>query len=101
MVEYHLALGRNRERPCGALRTQPGPGLWETWVAYGRGWARDLAELRREFPGFQIWQEVTGERARSVAVRRWPGTSPHTVVTDDPAELRAVLGERPPAPAGP
>jgi len=60
-------------------------------MAYGRGWARDLAELRREFPGFQIWREVTGERARLVAVRRWPGTSPHTVVTDDPAELRAAI----------
>jgi len=71
---------------------------WEEQRSSGS--ARDLAELRREFPGFQIWQEVTGERARLVAVRRWPGTSPHTVVTADPAELRAALGERPPAPTG-
>jgi hypothetical protein len=32
-----------------------------------------------------------GERARLVAVRRQHGTSPHTVVTADLTELRAVL----------
>ncbi|HCU97298.1 MAG TPA: hypothetical protein DHU96_33165 [Actinobacteria bacterium] len=51
----------------------------------------DLASLQQEFPAFRIWQEVTGERARLVAVRRHAGTSPHTVVTADIAELRAVL----------
>jgi hypothetical protein len=50
-----------------------------------------LAALQEEFPGFRIWQEVTGEHARLVAVRRDPGTSPHTIVTADIAELRAAL----------
>ena len=71
---------------------------WEEQRSSGS--ARDLAELRREFPGFQIWQEVTGERARLVAVRRWPGTSPHTVVTADLAELRTVLSDHQQVPTG-
>jgi hypothetical protein len=53
--------------------------------------AADLAGLHAEFPGYRIWQEITGDRARLVAVRRHHGTSPHTVVTADPAELRAAL----------
>jgi hypothetical protein len=53
--------------------------------------AQDLAALQRDFPGFRIWQEAMGERARLVAVRRQHGTSPHTVVTADLTELRAVL----------
>jgi hypothetical protein len=56
---------------------------------------RELAELQEDFPGFRIWREVTGERVRLVAVRRRHGTSPHTVVTAEAAELRAVLvGQR-------
>ena len=56
---------------------------------------RELAELQEDFPGFRIWWEVTGERVRLVAVRRRHGTSPHTVVTAEAAELRAVLvGQR-------
>ena len=51
----------------------------------------ELAELQDEFPGFRIWREVTGEHVRLIAVRRRRGTSPHTVVTADLAELRAVL----------
>ena len=57
---------------------------------------RELAELQEDFPGFRIWREVTGERVRLVAVRRRHGTSPHTGVTAEAAELRAVLvGPRP------
>jgi len=52
---------------------------------------RKLAELQEDFPGFRIWREVTGDRVRLVAVRRRRGTRPHTVVTTDLAELRAVL----------
>jgi hypothetical protein len=51
----------------------------------------DLASLQQQFPAFRIWQEVTGEHARLVAVRRHAGTSPHTVVTADADELRATL----------
>jgi hypothetical protein len=52
---------------------------------------RELAGLQEDFPGFRIWREVTGERVRLIAVRRWRGTSPHTVVTAEAAELRALL----------
>jgi hypothetical protein len=62
---------------------------------------RELAELQEDFPGFRIWREVTGERVRLVAVRRRHGTSPHTVVTADPAELRAVLSGHRHIPASP
>jgi hypothetical protein len=62
---------------------------------------RELAELQEEFPGFQIWREVTGERVRLVAVRRSHGTSPHTVVTAEAAELRALLAGQRHAPTGP
>ena len=56
---------------------------------------RELAELQEDFPGFRIWREVSGGRVRLVAVRRRRGTSPHTVVTAEAAELRAVLaGQR-------
>lgn len=51
----------------------------------------DLADLQEDFPDFRIFKEVTGERARLVAIRRHHGTSPHTVVTADIAELRAAL----------
>jgi hypothetical protein len=60
-------------------------------LACERERAQDLAALQRDFPGFRIWQEATGERTRLVAVRRQHGTSPHTVVTADLTELRAVL----------
>ncbi|HCU96699.1 MAG TPA: hypothetical protein DHU96_29865 [Actinobacteria bacterium] len=52
---------------------------------------RELAALQQDFPGFRIWQEAAGQRMRLVAVRREHGTSPHTVVTADLAELRSLL----------
>ncbi len=51
----------------------------------------ELAGLREQFPGFRIWREITGERIRYVARSQRTGLNPHTVVTDDPAELRAAL----------
>jgi len=51
----------------------------------------DLPVLRQQFPGFEIWREVTGERTRYIARRRHTWLSPHTVVTADPDELRATL----------
>jgi hypothetical protein len=54
--------------------------------------AQELAHLQEDFPGFRIWQEITGEGTRLVAVRRHHGISPHTVVTAEAAELRAALG---------
>jgi len=52
---------------------------------------RELAGLQKDFPGFRIWREVTGEHVRLIAVRRRRGTSPHTVVTAEADELRALL----------
>jgi hypothetical protein len=51
-----------------------------------------LKPLSEQFPEFRIWREITGpERIRYVAVRRRPGTSPHTLVTSDLDELSTVL----------
>jgi cytosine/adenosine deaminase-related metal-dependent hydrolase len=55
--------------------------------------ADELASLREEFSSFRIWREAHGERARYVAQRLHPGLHPHTVVTADADELRAVLHE--------
>jgi hypothetical protein len=60
-----------------------------------------LAALRREFPGFRIWLEPTHSHNRFIARRQGAGTGLHTVITADPAELRAVLAaagaRKPPA----
>ena len=53
----------------------------------------DLLSIRRDFPAFRIWREITGYRISFVARRRQPGIRPHTVVTRDADELRAVLAE--------
>ena len=70
---------------------------------------RTLAALRQEFPGYQIGLEPAHDHYRFVARRLHPGTGPHTVITDDPAELRAALtppsrqqpGPAAPSPGGP
>ena len=59
---------------------------------------RELADLQQDFPGYRIWQEPMGGRLRLVAVRRTPGTSPHTLVTSDPFELRSALANSTPSP---
>lgn len=63
-----------------------------------RAHQRELADLQQDFPGYRIWQEPMGGRLRLVAVRRKPGTSPHTLVTTDPSELRSVLANSKSAP---
>jgi S-adenosyl methyltransferase len=55
----------------------------------------ELASLRHDYPGFRVWQEVTGDRVRYVARRLPLGGGLHTVVTADLDELRAVLDEAP------
>ena len=50
-----------------------------------------LLELQKEFPGFVIWREITGDRARYVAKRTRSDLSPHTAICTTMAELRAVL----------
>jgi O-methyltransferase involved in polyketide biosynthesis len=51
----------------------------------------ELVGLREQFPGFRIWREITVGRVRYVARRTRAGLNPHTVVTDNVAELRAAL----------
>ena len=50
-----------------------------------------LLELQKEFPGFVIWREITGNRARYVAKRTRSDVSPHTAICATMAELRTVL----------
>jgi S-adenosyl methyltransferase len=57
--------------------------------------ARELASLRASFPQFRIWPEITCGRLRYIARGLHPGTHPHTLVTPDPAELRAALSAAP------
>ncbi|HUY52882.1 MAG TPA: SAM-dependent methyltransferase [Streptosporangiaceae bacterium] len=52
-----------------------------------------LRMLRRDFPHFRVWREITGDRTRYVARRVHPGRGPHTVVTDDLGELRSALSK--------
>lgn len=47
--------------------------------------------LRAEFPDFWIWREDICGRVRFIARSRRTSKHPHTVVTADPAELRAAL----------
>jgi len=54
--------------------------------------ADHLAELRREFPQFRIWREILPGRSRYIARSQRVGLNPHTIVTDDVAELRSALG---------
>ncbi len=50
-----------------------------------------LAALSENFPQFRIWREIIGKRVRYIARSLHPDIRPHTVVTSDPAELRAEL----------
>ena len=56
-------------------------------------WAGDLISLRADFPGFRIWWEIIGDRVRYVARSLCLDVGPHTVVTGDLCELRAILGD--------
>jgi hypothetical protein len=51
----------------------------------------ELAGLRDQFPCFRIWRERTCDRVRYATRSLHPGLNPHTVLTDDIDELRAVL----------
>jgi S-adenosyl methyltransferase len=51
----------------------------------------DLAAVQADFPGYRIWREIFPGRDRYVVRSMVPGLSPHTLVTDDLAELRDVL----------
>lgn len=63
----------------------------------GLGAAADsLPGLCADFPAFRIWREIIGDRIQYVARRRHADAHPHTVVTTDPAKLRAALADGPP-----
>jgi len=51
----------------------------------------ELLALQADYPSFRIWREDAFDRARYVSRSLRPGQNPHTVITDDPAELRAAL----------
>jgi O-methyltransferase involved in polyketide biosynthesis len=73
-------------------RPQPAPTPTTMTQANGMTPVNDeLEALHDEFPGFRIWTEIIGERARYIARSTQAGKSPHTLVTDDLGELRAVL----------
>ncbi len=54
--------------------------------------AQVLTALQDEFPQFRIWRESIHGRHRYVACSQHLDLNPHTVITDDPEELRAALG---------
>jgi hypothetical protein len=62
-----------------------------------------LTTLQCDFPAYHIWQETTLTGPRYIARSRHLNQSPHTLVTRDPAEMRAELSaaKPPPAPAPP
>ena len=51
----------------------------------------ELAVLRDDYPGYEIWREETPGRERYIARSLHFGLNPHTVVTADLSELRDVL----------
>jgi hypothetical protein len=53
-----------------------------------------LPVLQRQFPAFRIWRENIYGRRRYVARSQHLNQHPHTVITDDPDELRDALGRR-------
>jgi hypothetical protein len=50
-----------------------------------------LPVLQQQFPAFYIWRENVHGRRRYIARSQRLSVNPHTVITDDPDELRAAL----------
>jgi hypothetical protein len=50
-----------------------------------------LAALQHDFPAYDIWRETTLTGMRYIARSRHLNQNPHTLITRDPDELRAVL----------
>jgi hypothetical protein len=61
----------------------------------------DLATVQGDFPDYRIWREVFPGRDRYIVRSLLPGLSPHTLVTDDLAELREALEAPRPAQPNP
>jgi hypothetical protein len=56
-----------------------------------RAFHEELAALRADFPQHDVTRDATLSPTRYVSRRRRLGVHPHTVVTSDPSELRAIL----------
>jgi hypothetical protein len=54
--------------------------------------SRRVGQLQADYPQFRIWRETVPGRHRYVARNQHLSVNPHTVITDDPDELRAALG---------
>jgi hypothetical protein len=50
-----------------------------------------VSALREEFPAYRISRELFVGQVHFVACRLRPGTHPHTVISADPARVRAAL----------
>jgi hypothetical protein len=57
----------------------------------GTAAALALTALQNDFPQFRIWSEKTQGGCRYIARSRRLSQNPHTLITPDPAELRAAL----------
>jgi O-methyltransferase involved in polyketide biosynthesis len=78
------------ERAGQAPEGSPGSLHDDGWALLNMR-AGELAALEQDFPSFQIWREIMGDRVRFVARSRSVGAHPHTLITADLAELRAGL----------
>jgi hypothetical protein len=76
------SMTKNTDSPADAECTQPAPPAAP---------ADPLPALRADFPAFRIWREDVCDRVLYVTRSLHLGLNPYTVVTDDPAELRAAL----------
>jgi hypothetical protein len=65
----------------------------------GPGPIAGLTDLEREFPQYQIWQEVVCDRTRYVACSRRIGTGPRTLVTADSRSYARTYQPEPARPA--
>ena len=54
-----------------------------------------LKVIRRDFPHFRIWRELTGDRTRYIARRQQAVRGPHTVVTADRDAACSILDDFP------
>jgi len=55
----------------------------------------EITSLQADFPAYQISSETVRDRVRYVARSKHADVKPHMVITSDPAELRASLGDAP------
>ena len=74
----------------GASTANPGADQNQPQIAGDRP-SDPLPALQQQFPAFYIWRENVHGRRRYVARSLRLSVNPHTVITDDPDELRAAL----------